>query len=213
MNFQEAYTKKEFLRKQIEETKFNNLVRELVRQKHITRAEAEKVAQDILRERRYNALKVEDYIATQRAREEEKRLAAIRRAEALKAKLEKEKLEEIERDRIRRKIKALRKKKLEEKYKAQLIKEALAAIPRRVDTLGRELENFEGKVNRFLEPLKYGILTAQKLTGKPRRMFINERAGLLNEMGRWFDKWYSYLSPEQRKRYYTLVDRLTSQEI
>jgi len=213
MSFEEAYTRKEFLREQIEETKFNNLVRELVRQKHITRAEAERIAQDILRERRYNALKVEDYIAAQRAYEEEKRLAAIRRAEALKAKLRKERLEAIKRDEIRHNIRMLKKKKLEEKYKAQLIKEALATIPRRTDVLGRELENFEGRVNRFLEPLKYGILTAQKLTGKPRRMFINERAGLLNEMGRWFDKWYNYLSPEQRKRYYALVNRLTSQEI
>ena len=67
MSFEEAYTRKEFLREQIEETKFNNLVRELVRQKHITRAEAERIAQDILRQRRYNALKVEDYIAAQRA--------------------------------------------------------------------------------------------------------------------------------------------------
>ena len=209
MSFEEAYTRKEFLREQIEETKFNNLVRELARQKHITRAEAERIAQDILRQRRYNALKVEDYIATQRAREEEKRLAAIRRAEAIKAKLRKEKLEEIERDKIRRKIKALRKKKLEEKYKAQLIKEALAAIPRRNDTIGRELENFEGRINRFLETLKYGMLTAQKLTGKPARMILSEKRSLAIKLSEWAKERWAYMTAEQKRKYNELIKRLS----
>jgi len=209
MSFEEAYTRKNLLRSQVEETKFNNMVRELMLCKKINRAQAERIVRNIIRERRANALIVEDYIGEQRRAEEEKRRAGIRWAQKRKVEIEKQIREIEEREKVRGSIKQLRQRSLEEKYKKQLIEQALAEIPRQKDIIGRELENFEGRINRFLEPLKYGMLMAQKLTGKPERMIRAEKQGILVSMSNWAKKRWAYMSPDQRAKFNTLVGRIS----
>lgn len=209
MGFEEGYTRKNLLRKRVEETSFNNLVRKLAKQKHITKSEAEKIAWDRLKERRYNALKVEDYISTGRQHREEKRLAGIRRAQTLKAEIRKKKIAEKKREKTRRSIKVAKQRKLEEKYKTQLIQEAMRAIPRQTDVIGRDLARFEGRINEFLETLKYGMPTAEKLTGKPVRMIKAEKKGILVKLSNWAKTRWKYMSLKQRKKFQNLVKRIS----
>jgi len=213
MGFNEAYARKDLLRRQVEESAFNDLVRKLVIQKSITKQEAIGIASERLQERRRNALKLEDYIGGIQQAEEEKRLAGIRRADTLKAKAERERIEAQGRERIRNSIWEVKKRTLETQYTQDLIRMSLMGAPRQADVVGTELSAFEGRVNRFLETLQYGILNAQKLTGKPRFMLIAERNGLLGKLSIWFNQKQGFMNPGQIRVYRNLVNRLSSQEV
>lgn len=210
MGFEQGYTRKNLLKRRAEEISFNNLVNQLTRQKHITKTEAREIALERLKQRRRNALKFESSIVDIQEKEEEKRLARIRRAEKEKARLQEVRKGILQRQRARYSIREAKKRKLEEKETQQHIRESMRRIPRERDTIGTELTTFEGRVSRFLEPLRYGVSTAQKLTGKSWRMILTGRNGLLNQLNIWYDKKQRFMSIGQKKRYQRLIARLRS---
>ena len=209
----ENVTRRDLLRYGVEEQTFNRIVRLLSEGKGYTRQQAEQIAKRILEERRRNYVALEEYFDSLEAKEYQERQKRILRAKAQRQKINRELMDRIRRDREAIQAQIQRERMLKERFREQLNREQQQKLIYSADFARHELARFEGMVNAFIEPLKYGISQAEKMTGKPRRMFLNQREALIQMLSEWFSRMSRFLSPDDIRKYRELIDKLTSVRI
>jgi len=211
MGFEQAYTDKNTLLKSIQEDKFNRLVRELVIQRKITRPEAERIARQILTQRRLNYLALQEYydrlVEKEIVEAKKRKLMALNRKRVFDTKVN----EIMRMQKERELLDIKRRMRLQENYRQQLIKESQKSLPLRKDVIATELNRFKGMILRFIEPVKkYGIVKAQIITGKSINMLRTQRNTMINMLTSWFIKNRQFMTQSQINEYNNLINQLQS---